>query len=113
MDFLPSWFKGLGTVRARLARKALTHKLQDWSGVASQNVAQKSAREANLKKEFPLHEVYENLKMLLKKVGGGQISKGNPFKRNFWKPQNYSQKLHMNQCGMNRFAPHFFPKMDQ
>ena len=40
-----------------------------------------------------MNEISEKLNILLKKVRGGGILQRNPFKRNFWKPQNFGQKL--------------------
>ena len=45
----------------------------------------------NFKKEIPLNEISEKLKILLKKSEGGQFYKRNPFKRIFWKYQNFAQ----------------------
>ena len=47
----------------------------DWVGVSVWG-----GGDVNFPKEIPLNEISEKLKILLKKVRGGQFSKRNPFK---------------------------------
>ena len=44
-----------------------------------------------LKKKYLKNKICENLEIVLKKWRGGQFYKRNPFKRNFWKYQNFAQ----------------------
>ena len=61
--------KGLDTVRARLATERARYK---WNA---------------------FRQIFENLKILLKKWSGVQFYKRNPFKRNFWKSQSSAYKM--------------------
>ena len=54
----------------------------DWVGVS----VWVGGGEVDFTKEIPLNKIWKNLKMLLKKVRGGQFYKRNQAKRIFWKP---------------------------
>ena len=72
--------KGLDAVRARLAtirpRLVILNKICEISKLFSN-----SEVGVNFKKEFPLNEISENLKVLLIKMRGGQFYASNLFKR--------------------------------
>ena len=85
--------EGFGTERARLAGDGLSTERARLAqgGYRGQGFGTERARLAqggfwvNFIKEIPLNEISEKLKILLKKVKGGQFSKRNPFKRKFLK----------------------------